>query len=320
MGEKLRNIQGFSYLKVEVNMIKYLLQILSLIAMYKYCREWSMIKMLLGKFATFLSKEITYHKFIEEDVILQMIEVFNVDSEFIEYPNNNLEAITIVLNFYKNYNPEYYKIIVKDIDEKKIIISDKVESYVDTKTGIAYIKINHNDSDVFSLVHELAHYIDRNCKIIPDKYWILAEAFAFYMEKQLEKQLEISNEYDNVIRIRRNNRIYMEKKMLQIVNDELYYENLYKQLNRIELQDIDEKSVMRILKVGENNLINYLVQYPIANIVSSWLINFYPNVNEKNFCELSFECNLREFLNNYVSLCFIRNKKTKFVKNMLENS
>jgi len=182
MGEKLRNIRGFSYLKVEVNMIKYLLQILSLIAMYKYCREWSMIKMLLGKFATFLSKEITYHKFIEEDVILQMIEVFNVDSEFIEYPNNNLEAITIVLNFYKNYNPEYYKIIVKDIDEKKIIISDKVESYVDTKTGIAYIKINHNDSDVFSLVHELAHYIDRNCKIIPDKYWILAEAFAFYIK------------------------------------------------------------------------------------------------------------------------------------------
>lgn len=265
--------------------------------------------MLLKKFETFLSKEITYHKFIEEDIILQMIEVFNVDSEFIEYPNHNLEAITIVLNFYKNYNPKYYKIIVKGIEEKKIIISDKVESYVDSKTGIAYIKLNHNDSDVFSLVHELAHYIDRNCKIIPDKYWILAEGFAFYMEKQLERQLEISNEYDNVIRIRRNNRVYMEKKLLQIVKDELYYENLYKQLNRIELQDIDEKSVMRILKVGENNLINYLVQYPVANIVSSWLINFYPNVNEKSFCELSFECNLREFLNNHISLCFILNKK-----------
>lgn len=42
------------------------------------------------------------------------------------------------------------------------------------------------------LVHELAHFIDKNSNppIVPDDYWFLSETFAFYLEKKLENWLE----------------------------------------------------------------------------------------------------------------------------------
>ena len=45
-----------------------------------------------------------------------------------------------------------------------------------------------NDGDIITIVHELAHYIDRksNSHIVPNNYWFLGETFAFW---KLEKFL-----------------------------------------------------------------------------------------------------------------------------------
>ena len=69
------------------------------------------------------------------------------------------------------------------MNNQDIIISDELDSFVNTNNGKTYIKLMRNDGDVIILVHEFAHYIDRmlNPHIVPDKYWFLRETFAFYI-------------------------------------------------------------------------------------------------------------------------------------------
>lgn len=71
--------------------------------------------------------------------------------------------------------------------------------------------------------------IDKNSNpsIVPNEYWFLSETFAFYIEKELEKWLE-KEKYKDLISTRKNNRMYFESKMLQAIENELYYENLFK--------------------------------------------------------------------------------------------
>ena len=76
--------------------------------------------------------------------------------------------------------------LINGLNNGSIIISDSLlKSYVDTTAAQAYIKLNGNDNDLFILVREYVHYIDRNMSppIVPDTYWFFAETYAFYLEK-----------------------------------------------------------------------------------------------------------------------------------------
>ena len=55
-----------------------------------------------------------------------------------------------------------------------------------------------------------------------------------------------------------------------------------------------------------SNIINYLLQYPLANILSDCLINNHLLSNDYELIEKCFNIDLHKILENYLS-----NKKTK---------
>ncbi len=123
------------------------------------------------EFTTFIIRLITINICLKRDFILELIDGFDVDVEKLNYPDNNLDKLSISLNFYRSFNLDYYNIINHGITNKDVIISSGVNSHVNTKSSKTYIKLMGNDGDVITIVHELAHYIDRvsNPHIVPDK-------------------------------------------------------------------------------------------------------------------------------------------------------
>ncbi len=164
-----------------------------------------MEKVLAESFIERVKIESSFHKFLKKDLIYSFIDFFKKDYTKQPYPKNIKNPLEIALQFYKSYNVQYYNIIMNSINKSSIIISnDNEKAFVDTTTNKAFIKLTGNDSDIFMLVHEFAHFIDRNSnpKIIPDEYYFLCEVFSFYMEKKLE--LWVSDKgYSNLIETRR---------------------------------------------------------------------------------------------------------------------
>ncbi len=248
--------------------------------------------------------ESNFHKFLKEDFIYQLINYFKNDYTKRQYPKNIENPLEIALQFYKYYNNQYYEMVLDAINNGRIIISaDTEKSFVNTESNNAFIKFSGNDSDLFILVHEFAHYIDRNLNpsIIPDEYHFLCEVFSFYMEKQLELWLS-GKEYDSLIGTRKNNRMYFESRMLNAIEYELFYEKIYKESGQIMMTDLDNtriKSIMRYdydLNIG---LVNYLLRYPLANILSEYLINNKVFKNDNDICKICLNTNLYEILADY---------------------
>lgn len=263
------------------------------------------------EFMTFIAQLLKIKPCLKKDFILELVNEFDIPIKKLNYPNNNFDSLSIALKFYKNFNLEYYKIIKQGIKNNDIIFSSKLNSYVNTKNAKTNIKLNDDDGDIITLVHEFAHYIDRklNPHIVPDRYWFLGETFAFYMEREIERKL--GQEYKYLFDIRKNNRIYMEKNMLQIIKLALDYEDQYLKNGRLELTQADSKNVKRIMNVGEDNLINICLSYPIANITSLYLTNFCQNVTKENFCELCLSYNIREFFKDNKYLIGLDKPKIK---------
>lgn len=135
--------------------------------------------------------------------------------------------------------------------------------------------------------------------IIPDKYWFLSETFAFYVEKKLENWL-LNKDHEDLINTRRNNRMYFENKMVEAIENELYYENLYRQKGTIAESDIDIKKIKSIIKYDvPYNIINYLLQYPLANILSGYLINNYIIQDDNQLVEKCINMNLYKILEDF---------------------
>lgn len=245
-----------------------------------------------------VKKESTYKKFIKMDIIEQLITIFDTNPKKGKYPKTIKNPLKIALNFYKDYNPQYYEMIIEGIKHKKIIISkDQKKSFVDTKNNAAFIALYGNDGDLFMLTHEFAHFIDRNSNpvIIPDKYWFLAETFAFFMEKKLEIWLD-NKKYEDLINTKRNNRIYFETKMLETIKNELYYEKLYIKNGRLFRDDISTKKLKAIMKYDIVNLVNNLLSYPIANILSDYFITNNLIHCDNEFVLVCLNINLYEIL------------------------
>lgn len=261
------------------------------------------------EFTTFIAQLMDINVCLKKDFILKLIDKFDIPIKKLNYPNNNLDNLSIALSFYKSFNLEYYNIINQGLNSQEIIISNETtNSFVNTSNGKTHIKLMGNDGDVIILVHEFAHYIDRvlNPHIVPDEYWFLGETFAFYIERELEKRL--GQKYEYLFDIRKNNRLYMEKNMLQIIKLALHYENEYLKKGKLELTEGDSKNIKKIMNIGEDNLINYCLSYPIANITSLYLINFCPNITREEFCELCLSYDIKNFFRDNCHLIGLDNK------------
>lgn len=193
--------------------------------------------------------------------------------------------------------------ILEGFKNKRIIFQNREKSFTDTQNNKAYIKLQGNDGDVFILVHELAHYIDRNSNphIVPDEYWFLSETFAFYVEKKLENWL-ISDKYNKLIYTIINNRKYFEKRMLIAIKYELYYEDLFNKNGNIFDSDIDLKKIKYIKRFDvSSNIVNNLLEYPLANILSNYLINNSLLQNDNELVKTCLNTNLYEVLKDYLT-------------------
>lgn len=253
----------------------------------------------IDKFIEKVKKESQYKKFINTDIIYLLFDSFKCNNK-VDYSHKIDNPLEIVLNFYKDYNKEYYEMILKGINEKRIVIGNN-ESHVDTNNNSAYIKLCNNDSDIFIIAHELAHYIDRNSnpQIVPDKYWFLSEAFSFYIEKKLENWLNQKG-YGELIEARQNNRLYFESQMMEAVKIELKYEEMYKQKGTIQREEIELSDLEVLKKYNYNNLINYLLQYPIANIISDYLTK-KENVIAADFVNECLKVDLYDLLESKIN-------------------
>lgn len=262
-----------------------------------------MEKIDIKNFIEQIKLESTYRKFLEKDVIYQLIEIFNIEITKIDYLVTIKNPLKLALQFYKEYNIEYYNMILKGFKNKRIIFQNKEKSFTDTQNNKAYIKLQGNDGDVFILVHELAHYIDRNSNphIVPDEYCFLSETFAFYMEKNFEKWLN-DDKYKNLIYTRINNRKYFEKRMVIAIKYELYYEDLFNKNGNIFDSDIDLKKIKYIKRFDvSSNIVNYLLRYPLANILSNYLINNSLLQNDNELVKTCLNTNLYEVLDSYLT-------------------
>lgn len=268
-------------------------------------------QVMIQKFIEKVQVESSYKKFLKLDMIEQMINIFKGNYQKKTYPSQISDCLELALQFYKSYNHEFYKMIVYGIENKKIIISREIiKPYTDTDTSMSYIRMYGNDGDLFLLVHEFAHYIDRNSepKIISNNLVCLSEVFSFFMEKQLELWLP-KDKYDDLIFARRNNRIYFESNMLKAVEYELYYEKLFYKNGKIEEDEIDIEKIRFIMKYANRDLVNYLMRYPLANVLSDYLVNIKFNINKEDLCEKCFQTDLYLILHEWSNNIGIFSKK-----------
>ena len=233
-------------------------------------------------------------------MIQKLLSLKNEKLEKQEYLKTIIDPLAIALEFYKEQSDDNYKRIIEGIQSEQITLLEKRQSYIDTKSGNTYILLNHDDSDVFCLVHEFAHFIDRNHKpaIVPDSHCFLAESFAFYMEKRLEKFLS-ERGYHALVQTRRNNRIVSETKMLTAIENQLFYEEQYQKTKNIETISFEAKKIKTILPYHMTNLVNVLLSYPLANILSEYLINHSVSFLEQEFVEVCTRVNLYDALDEF---------------------
>ena len=81
----------------------------------------------LDKLIEKIIKESQYSKFVTTDIIYLLIDRFKTNSK-INYSHDIENPLDIALEFYKNYNEDYYEMILKGISEKRIIIDKSIRS------------------------------------------------------------------------------------------------------------------------------------------------------------------------------------------------
>lgn len=114
-------------------------------------------------------------------MIQKLLSLKNEKLEKQEYPKTIIDPLSLALEFYKEQSDDNYKRIIEGIQSEQITLLEKGKSYIDTKSGNTYILLNHEDSDVFCLAHEFAHFIDRNHKpaIVPDSHFFFGRKLCF---------------------------------------------------------------------------------------------------------------------------------------------
>lgn len=199
------------------------------------------------------------------------------------------EVIDQIINFRHQISVKNKAMIVRHTKEGKKIINE-------IKTKFNY---DLNDCDIFVLVHEFAHVISEksNPKIIPHEYNFLCEVFSFLMEKQLE--LWLPKEFESTIKARRNNRIFYESKMLKAIEYELQCEKIYQENGIVSKSILEESKINLVMRYDydlNEGLVNYLLRYPLANLLSEYLIHDYSKIKDSEICQICLNTNLYEIL------------------------
>ena len=240
----------------------------------------------IESFYSKIAEQSKYVKVLDVRIIKQMAELFEGKRKLIKYGHDEVDdALKMALDFYKDYNFEYYQIIIDSIQNGEIDLHSDCNK-VDTSNNKCYIKSVGNDSDLFIIVHEFAHFIDRKTNIIDDEYHFFSEVVSLYMEKMLEKYLEERNLCPNLIKARKSNRIRFERDMLRTMSYELYYEELFKENPDKVKENIDMEKLKYIMAYDSDNLVNYYIRYPIGNILSEYMlkhpeIKFEPKLSDE---------------------------------------
>ena len=257
---------------------------------------------LISKFIEKVKIESGNKKFVKPDLIKKLVTAYkDVDyTQTIKYKNELGICIELALDFYREYNYDYYLIIINGLLNHEIQYIDYNDiSFVDTENNVACIKRLWNDCDVFVMVHEFAHFIDRKSKpnIIPDKYNFLAEVYSRYIERRLMEYL-IKNGFGELVELRMKEILKNDALMLRAIDYQLYCEELYKQ-GKFNENELDIEKVKLIMSYTQNDFINYYLRYPVGTLLSDYLINNNAIKSDKSFTEQCLETNLYDISSDF---------------------
>ena len=73
----------------------------------------------------------------------------------------------------------------------------------------------------------------------------------------------------------------------------------------IRKEDINPKEMQLIRQYDCPNLVNYLIMYPLANVISEYIINFYSKPSDIELCQICLNTNL------YDAIEMFQNKEIK---------
>ena len=178
-----------------------------------------------------------------------------------KYLKTKSKYLKAVLNFYKMYDLKYYAILMANMN-RNIIMKPKGKtiSYLDINK--TFINIKNDDSDLFRLVHELAHFVDFKLHkdIINSNayYSFLPETFSFYIEKEFIKLVGLK--YESIVKIRQNNHyLAMQEKLNNLLLMQKY-EKYYLENGSLP-PDLEISEVQKILDLKLKNVINNIDAY-----------------------------------------------------------
>lgn len=199
-----------------------------------------------------------------EEICLNL-KVSNISSRSINIGHS--QVLEDVLQFYEEYNPYWYKIIVREIDNRNIVINELFLENSGWFCDIGYrVEIAKRDelSDILVYAHEFAHALEYilNMKFI-SKYD--NEIFPLKMEEEITKYYK--QKYPKLrdifnLRINEIKSIYVDNVLCEIdlykkfdsgylsVNqiDQIDYENI-KILNGLELLEVYIKYIYAVYKL-----------------------------------------------------------------------
>ena len=89
--------------------------------------------------------------------------------------------------------------------------------------------------------------------------------------------------------------------MLRAIKYELYYEDLFNKNGNIFDSDINLKEMKYIKRFDvSSNIVNYLLRYPLANILSDYLTNNFLLQNDSELVKTCLNINLYNVLESYL--------------------
>lgn len=89
--------------------------------------------------------------------------------------------------------------------------------------------------------------------------------------------------------------------MVIAIKHELYYEELFTKRGNICDSDINLKEMKYIKHFNvSSNIVNYLLRYPLANILSDYLTNNFLLQNDSELVKTCLNINLYNVLENYL--------------------
>ena len=90
--------------------------------------------------------------------------------------------------------------------------------------------------------------------------------------------------------------------MLEAIEYEMFCERLYKESGKLELNDLDANKISFIKRYDYDldiGLVNYLLRYPLANLLTEYLIKDYNLKKDEDIWKVCLDTNLYELLEKY---------------------